>query len=120
MSALRQLAEKATPRPWVVTKREINSALTQLEIRMPDGEPIAAIDRWSDEADDADASLIALAPDLARVAADLADALNMCRIWHDQEEEVGLHIPEILESRYMAALAAFDALEQRVKETGTG
>lgn len=76
---LRKLADAASPGPW----RASNVSVIGPSRRAENGRVIARTGltrEWADEWDTGieDAMLIALAPELARLAADLADALANC------------------------------------------
>lgn len=81
MSGLRGLVEKATPGPWEWVKmlpprhRLTSLRSTTAFYKEYRGVPRSVL-RQLDHMDDADARLIALAPDLALWAADAADALQ--------------------------------------------
>jgi hypothetical protein len=118
---VRDLAAKALPGPWETFGRVVH--------REGYAELIA------NTAGDAEARLIALAPDLAQVAANLADALERAdkeasvahdAIWHDNRGMTSnLHSNDNPQSAQSAiwrlhnvarpALAAYRALQERAK-----
>ena len=105
--AIRELAEKATPGPWVALGSDVVSVNANID---PDYSGI----RWDATKTDwdlADARLIALAPDLARVAADLAEALNAAAnvMTYSGRARRGRQVSD--------ALAAYEQLVKRAEES---
>jgi GT2 family glycosyltransferase len=110
---LRDLAAKATPGPW---ERVIEQGDewwfgggNQARIRAVDDDHwgSVAVLGCDDETEQADARLIALAPDLARGCADLADSIRRVRQVLPVQPT---GIQAVAVADLDAALAAFDAL----------
>ena len=96
---LREIAKAATPGPWSVDPS--NTVRLQTPVAPPFGF------FWSDSKHDQNARLIALAPDLARVAADLAEALVMIRVIAKNERFTNI------QGFADKALAAFEQLGEQ-------
>jgi len=102
--SLRKLAQDATPGPWAVGKTWRNIGGQKIQsIADRDGAEIGH--SWFSESD---ARLIALAPDMAVLLADMADALR-------EAEKI---LPRRFQVTFDAwqVLARFDALDQKAGE----
>lgn len=102
---LRQLTAKATPGPWAVGAREEEEYFAEFSPVVVDSD-----DPWAPNVvlafAEADARLVALAPELARLAADMADELaKFC------DDGLPEHCPQCA---LLARFAALADTEERV------
>jgi hypothetical protein len=108
LSELRELREAATPGPWYV---EGNSVFTTEPRDQYVVEEVADVVTDARTPRDADARLIALAPDLARLVEELGEALQALHERVEMDESVGICLSSRVESLNAgSALAKLEAL----------
>jgi hypothetical protein len=109
---LRALAQKATPGPWAAWQDELYWKVDGAEERgNADGPNVCNTGRTSWPQTGENARLIALAPQLAELAADMADAL--------EEATGGWTLPGDLEHDYEELLQRFRALTSQEPDAAT-
>ena len=103
---VRLLADRATPGRWMAVNHGLRIEISgdEFHVAQIDTSYDTDFDRGQCEAD---GRLIALAPDLARVAADLAEALT-----HEHPDEDPQYVGTCVSCR---ALAAYRELQERAK-----